>query len=252
MSDPSSFTSFQDYLGLNDEAGQQMLDKSMGEGDKLRAGAVAASDAHYNAARASGEGRVGGEEAYQRTGEQARKGLASYGEFMQGMADPAARQTLMEKTYGKGSISALDSAVTGASGGGRVADGRKEFQRLQIQLEDRDMRADARKKNYANQTAMQSAEDERGRQAQAANRKKLEEISAANREREEWKKINDAEDKFRQESPSKYAYNHYAANRIDPATGKAVKAADYKAGKVNPQYGWGGAGTLKSANGGSL
>lgn len=252
MGAPSNFVSFADYAGLNQQAGQQMLDRATSGAGKLRADAVSASDAHYNAARAAGNGETGGVAEFERTGEQARKGLASYGEFMQSLRDPGARQALMEKTYGKGAVSALDSALAGSAGAGQIANGQRDARQLGTQLEGRDIDADARRQMYSAQSAAQTKENARGAAERARRRAELAKISAVNREREEWKQINDYEDKFRQNSPSKDRYDHYVANRIDPVTGKTAKAADYKAGKVNAQYGWGGAGTLKSASGGSL
>ena len=249
MSDPESFVSFADYLGLNSGAGQQMLDRTMEGGNKLRDEAEAASQAHYGAARAAGNGEAGGEAAYARTGEQARKGLASYGEFMKGLKDPEARQVLMEKVYGKGAVSRWDAALMGGEGSGRIAQGQKDYQGMQTRFEGRDIDADARKGRYAAQTAAQNAEQVRSDQQRAAERKRLGDISAVNREREEWKKINDHEDTFRQ--GGKTTPNPYEGTwRTDPATGKRMTAAAYK--KSTPQYGWGGTGDLKSASGGSL
>ncbi len=164
MSDPNSFVNFADYMGLNDEAGQQMLDKTMTQGDDLRNAAQTSLDAHSAAARSAGEGRAGGEEAFNKTGEQAHAGLASYGEFMAGMADPAKRQALMEKTYGRGATSWLDSAMTGAAGGGRIAAGAKDAADMGGQF----AAADARRGRYADQTAQQKAADDAYGAEQAA------------------------------------------------------------------------------------
>lgn len=112
MDNGSSFIDFASYLGLNDEAGQQMLDKSMGIGDGMRQQAESEQD---NQNRSAGQLN---QSLYDAQGANAKQHLASYGEFMQGMADPAARRTLMEKTYGMGSVSWLDSAMAGAAGGG--------------------------------------------------------------------------------------------------------------------------------------
>jgi len=163
-----NFINFADYMGLNDEAGQEMLNKSMVEGDKRLADATASSNAHYASAREAGEGRAGGEAAFKRTGEEAQRGLASYSDFMKGMADPASRQALMEKTYGRGT-SWLDSALTGASGAGRIAQGQQDLQRTQRDFEERGIRAGQRKGRYADQTAQDAAAAEAyKRQQQAA------------------------------------------------------------------------------------
>ena len=111
MADPSNFVNFSDYLGLNDEAGNQMFDRIGGEGARLRDDVYGAIDAQENA------GGRDGVAAFEVAGERTRKGLASYGEYMAALRDPARRQELMEKTYGKGSVSALDAALTQAATG---------------------------------------------------------------------------------------------------------------------------------------
>ena len=149
----SDFVSFADYLGLNDEAGQQMLNRSMEQGNKLRGEADAAGQAHANFAKEAGS--PGGEAQFQRSGEVARSALASYGEFMQGMADPAARQALMEKTYGKGAVSALDSALAGSRG----VNTSKEFDAYSRDAEKLNVRADERR-TWAKGEAKAQAENE--------------------------------------------------------------------------------------------
>lgn len=116
MAPPSNFVSFADYLGLNQEAGNQMTDRTLAQGDTLR-------DEAYGAVNARDAMAKDGAEAFESGGERVRKGLASYGEFMKGMQDPAYRQTLMEKVYGKGTVSALDSALVTSTGGGRIGAG---------------------------------------------------------------------------------------------------------------------------------
>lgn len=111
MADPSNFVNFSDYLGLNEGAGDQMFDRLDAEGGKLRDEAYGAISAQDNSAR-------DGVEAFEAGGERVRKGLASYGAFMKALRDPTARQELMEKTYGKGAVSALDSALVGNRGDG--------------------------------------------------------------------------------------------------------------------------------------
>ncbi len=156
MSDPNSFVSFADWLGLNNEAGQEMLQRTSAGGQKLRADAMSASDAHYAASRGAGEGGAGAQAQYDRTGEATRKGLASYGEFMQGMADPGARQALMEKTYGRG-VTRFDSLLAGAAGGGQLAKDQQQFQTDRSNIEARGMDADQRRDRYSAQTADRKA-----------------------------------------------------------------------------------------------
>jgi hypothetical protein len=155
MSDPSSFVGWDEYMGLNQGVGDSMSEGLDAQGNKLRSAAVDAGNAHYGAAR------NGGAAEFARTGEQARKGLASYGEFMQGMRDPAARMALMEKTYGKGSVSALDSAMVGNRGP-------NDFSKVQNQMESQSMRADERQGAYAKMNATSDAamaQDKANRQA---------------------------------------------------------------------------------------
>ncbi len=117
MSDdrPSDFISMSDYMGLNAEDVRMMEERMMAEGNKLRDTAMGDSAAHYSAAEKAGLGEDGGQAAYEQAGEQARVGMASYSEFMGGMSDPAKRQALMEKVYGKGAASWMDSAMMGGS-----------------------------------------------------------------------------------------------------------------------------------------
>ncbi len=159
MADPSGFIDFSTYLGLNDEAGQQMLASTDAEGERLRNEAETASNAHLTAAQGAGYGEAGGEAHFQATGESARKGLASYGEFMKGMADPAARQALLEKTYGKGGVSWLDSAMAGSnSKSGRIAEGNAGLKRMGHEFDERAGRAATRKAGFAKSAADQKSQ----------------------------------------------------------------------------------------------
>lgn len=187
MSGPEDFVSFGDYLGLNDEAGQAMLKRTMAEQspgmgiDRLRQ----LSEAHYNQA---GDVGIGGDAAYQRTGDALKKGMASYGEFMKGMNDPAARQALMEKTYGKGATSAFDSALAGSNS---TANEQAQFDSAQrdinSQSQNADIRRDYWKKNESDFQEGQKRDNAR-RQANYDNAKKIE---AQNREKAENKRIDD-------------------------------------------------------------
>lgn len=114
MSGPEDFVSFDDYLGLNQGAGEAMSNQLMSEGDKLRDEARAATDARFAAAK-------GGSDAYAASGQRETKALTSYGDFMQKMKDPAARQAAMAKVFG--SANRFDAALTGAAGAGRMAQG---------------------------------------------------------------------------------------------------------------------------------
>ncbi len=120
MSGPEDFTSFADYMGLNNEAGQAMLKRTQGNyafNNPTDDGLLQQSQNNLNLSRRAGE--QGGSEAdtWNANNQYVQKGMASYGEFMAGMNDPAKRQALMEKTYGKGAASWLDSAVAGSDTG---------------------------------------------------------------------------------------------------------------------------------------
>ncbi len=110
MDNPSSFVSFADYLGLNDEDGQLMLEKTLAPAEKMRDDAQGAMEEQNSVANTWSAG-----EKFDAAEEKARAGLASYGEYMQGMSDPAARQALMEKVYGKSSVSRFDEALMGGN-----------------------------------------------------------------------------------------------------------------------------------------
>lgn len=178
---PSDYIGFAEYLGLNDEAGKQMLAKTMQPGMALRNEATAATDARFQAAK-------NGSEAYAQSGERERKGLASYGEFMKGLQDPGARKVLMEKVYGRGSVSALDSALTGASGAEAIDAGVKDAGRIQRRAEEAGMRNDERAAQYEKQRTGYEQQDKEHAAGVAA-RKRAQEEKAAMRQKE-------AEDKF--------------------------------------------------------
>lgn len=144
---PSGFLNFGDYMGLNAEATDAMQRRVGAQGDKLRDSALRAGDARYGAARS------GSLKEYERTGEAARQGLAAYGDWAQGMVDPAARQALMEKTYGKGAVSAMDSAMMG-----NASSNARDFDQTQQQMNAQGTRADER---YSVDTKL------RGQQAEA-------------------------------------------------------------------------------------
>ena len=162
MSDPSDYVGWEEYLGLNREAGESMLAPTMAEGETIRTDALGAVQRRRDAARGAGMGEVGGEEEYARAGEQARQGVASYGEFMQAMVDPASRRALMEKTYGKGRVSWLDSATAGGAGAERIAVGGVDARRLAQTEEEAGWKAEDRKSGYARQAAMDTKEKARG------------------------------------------------------------------------------------------
>lgn len=142
MSDPNSFLSFSDYLGLNPGVADEMRKRTnanykgpreeelMGYADDnfAHAGFAGSSQASAGGAfsgtvtdqygiESGGEYRadeaVGDGGQYDATDERIRTGTASYSEFLNGMASPADRQALMEKTYGKGRVTSWDSAMIG-------------------------------------------------------------------------------------------------------------------------------------------
>lgn len=185
MSPPSNFVSFADYLGLNEEAGQQMLDRTMAPGAKLRDEAMAATDARFSAAK-------GGAESYEKSGERERKGLASYGRFMKSLNDPADRQRLMEEVYGKGAVSALDSALVTGAGAGRLDAAQKEGQGVFRRAEEAGIRNDERAAAYEKQRVgyeQQDASEKARRQANYDNQqamKKKRAIDDENRRIDSW------------------------------------------------------------------
>ncbi len=140
MSDPGNFTSFSDYLGLNQEAGASMRQAANDSYKGPREQQLGdLEQQHVKAAGAAGWGAPGSLANSQALGESVRTGMASYGEFLKGMADPAARQALMEKTYGKGAVSAMDSALTGNGGGMTAAN--SQINRMQTGAESADINA---------------------------------------------------------------------------------------------------------------
>ena len=153
MASPSGFVNFAEYLGLNKEAGEQMTERLMGEGNKLRDEANAASDSLYASASEAGEGGETNEKSYVGAQERVRRGLTSYGKFMGGLNDPAERQVLMEKLYGKGSVSWLDSALAGGAGAGTFARGQDELAQTQRTALGRGVEAEAFKGERAALTA---------------------------------------------------------------------------------------------------
>ena len=65
MADPSNFVNFSDYLGLNDEAGQQMFARANADAGSLRDEATSAADAQHAAAS-------GGSMEFEAAGERVR------------------------------------------------------------------------------------------------------------------------------------------------------------------------------------
>ncbi len=115
MSGPEDYVNFADYLGLNNEAGQDMLNRTV-QGNQPKGGLDDVRKLSQSQYDMAGDTSAGSDANYARVGDAARKGLAAYGDFMKGMNDPAYRQALMEKTYGRGAVSALDSAMAGTGG----------------------------------------------------------------------------------------------------------------------------------------
>lgn len=147
MSDPNSFVNFSDYLGLNEGAGEEMRAKmDAGYTGPREEQLTALEQQHFHDAGANDPAQ------YATSGEAVRKGLASYGEFLQGMADPTARQALMEKTYGKGAVSALDAAIAGGTSGAKA-----QINKVQSQAEDYGQRADQRLADTTKGNAMTAA-----------------------------------------------------------------------------------------------
>jgi len=142
MSDPNSFVNFADWFDLNRGAGDEMRERLEAGYTGPREGQLQnLSDQHVHDAMAAGRGDVGGMAQYERSGDGVRQGVARYSEFLLGMADPAKRQALLEKTYGKGSVSALDSALAG--NGLSSGDAKARVNRLQTTTGAKDVMADA-------------------------------------------------------------------------------------------------------------
>lgn len=246
MAPPSNFVGFSEFMGLNDEAGQEMLRRTMAQGDPLRAEAEAATTARFNAAK-------GGTEAYAASGERERKGLASYASFMKGMTDPAARQALMEKVYGRGAVSALDDALMGSSGAGQIAQGQRDVRGMQHRAEEAGIRDDQRAAQYDKQRTGYEQQAKDYAAAQAGKRAALEKTRAENADREDWRKWN-AEEWQRSGGGSDPLVNrnqNFMGRGVDPVTGKKMTFKKWKTTtEGRSQYGFGGAGTLRDASGG--
>ena len=163
MADPSNFVNFSDFMGLNEEAGQQMSDRLSGYGAKYEGEADAAGEEQRRAALR------GDKAGFEAAGVKAKAATASYARFAKALKDPAARQQLMEEIYGKGKVSALDSSLTGgrdyssvdaaASGveGRRSANESRWGNRMSMDVEAKTAEADDNARRAA------SLEDHRGR-----------------------------------------------------------------------------------------
>ena len=240
MSGPEDFVSFDDYLGLNQGAGEAMSNQLMSEGDKLRDEARAATDARFAAAK-------GGSDAYAASGQRETKALTSYGDFMQKMKDPAARQAAMAKVFG--SANRFDAALTGAAGAGRMAQGEADLRGAQHYAENAGIRDTQRAGSY---DAMQAKYAQQAKDYSAvlnANRERAARDKAAAAEDFEWKKMEDY-DRTHGSQGAQGAHTAMRRGGIDPETGKPMTAAKYKS--QNPQYGFGGAGWLKTSSGGDI
>ncbi len=148
---PDDFYSFSDFLGLNKGAGDQMEASALDSYDgmnlkdiqKLSQENYAASG---NVGKTVNDGQVynpktgkyemathdtGDGGVYDSTKAGISSGLTSYSEFLKGMNDPASRQATLEKVYGKGNVSWLDSALSGAGGGGRLESAQDRLKKVQ-------------------------------------------------------------------------------------------------------------------------
>ncbi len=158
--DPENFVSLSDFMGLNPGEGDRMLNDTMQRGpgggvsmDSIQHNA----DSHYSSAK---DGPQDGG-VFDRTGAAVKSGTASYGEFMQGLNDPEARQALLEKAYG-GRGNGLDSALAG--GGGGLGAANQNWGAFQDNINGQMQRAGDRKtddmsmrKQYADQAAAAEA-----------------------------------------------------------------------------------------------
>ena len=164
-SSPENFVSFQDFLGLNDEAGREAMARLLASrtGDNSLEGIQKNSDAHYRSARDAGYDGTGGKGSeYQQTGDAALAGLTSYGDFMKSMGDPALRQAALEKVFG-GRANAMDSALTGAAGAGQLDATRGQFNDLRHNVDNRMVDAGNRFSEYKRRRASDDAADEQGK-----------------------------------------------------------------------------------------
>lgn len=136
--DPENFVSFDDYMGLNDSAGQDAMAKLLAskagtesDPEKIRQMAQMhnqmAGEAGYGGLGGAGTDPTGG--AYANTQSAATSGLASYSDFIKGLDDPQARQAALQKSFG-GRASALDSMVAGNAGAGELIDARQGLGQL--------------------------------------------------------------------------------------------------------------------------
>lgn len=170
MPGPENFAAFQDYLGLNQGAADDMRSQVDASYTGPREEQLATLEQnHVNDAGAFGSAsqtvddsahgtspysRAGAQ--YAQSGEAVRKGVASYSEFLSGMSDPAKRQALMEKTYGKGAVSALDTALTGG------VDNRAQVNALKTGAESMDQRAESKLSTTRDFKTQQDASDAQG------------------------------------------------------------------------------------------
>lgn len=113
MSGPEDFISYADYAGLNEGEGQRMLEEAM---KRQLTGDASPEQIQQNAMN---QYYAGGQEGsgFDDYGKRVQQGMASYGEFVEAMRDPAKRQALLEKVYG-GWATGLDSSLVGGQTGG--------------------------------------------------------------------------------------------------------------------------------------
>ncbi len=147
--DPENFVSFNDFMGLNDQTGQDAMAKLLAskngtEADPAKIEEMAkahrrmAFDQGYgvDAQQNDGSGVMamngmtdpsGG--TYGSTADAATNGLASYGSFIKDMGSEQSRQLALQKLYG-GRATALDSSLVGAAGSGQLSDANKGYGEL--------------------------------------------------------------------------------------------------------------------------
>ncbi len=150
----SDFIDFASFMGLNEGAGKQILEKTLNEGEQKRAAAERANEMVGEGAQTEDAG------AFDALKEKARTTLSDYSSFMARMNDPAARQALIEKAYGRGSGGWLDSAVSGGGSGRKYLDQQTgNFKEKNLQYGADGVEANKRFANYGAEQSVKRTRD---------------------------------------------------------------------------------------------
>lgn len=141
MNPQDGWVNFADYLELNKDASQRQLqgalDSRKADAEQIRA------NADRNYARAGQAGFEGNTVDYGRGGEQ-QKLTMQYGDFVEGLSDPARLESFFAKQAGGGN-SMLDAGLASVAGAGQIQEAQKGLEKLRNYVTEREVDTETRR-----------------------------------------------------------------------------------------------------------